>query len=132
MAVPVDLTQSGANTFVQAQAVADLTGGYLAIVLTDADNNTAIVHSQISTAGGANYVFPFVNFAGVDPTRITQIELGVGGADWTPINRTGAPENFDVTVLLLQSTDTPVPEPGTMILGGLGLVGIGLLRRRRA
>jgi hypothetical protein len=130
-ATPADLTQGGVNSFIQAQAVADLTGGYLAIVLTDADNNTAIVHQLVSTAGGANYTFPFANFAGVDPTRITQIELGVGGAGWTPTNRTAAPLNFDVTVLLLQST-TIVPEPGTMILGGLGLVGIGLLRRRRA
>jgi hypothetical protein len=127
----VDLTQGGVNSFILAQAVADLTGGYLAIALTDADNNTATVQTQVSTVGGANYVFPFVNFAGVDPTRITQIELGVGGAGWTPTNRTAAPQNFDVNVLLLQST-TIVPEPGTMILGGLGLVGIGLLRRRRA
>lgn len=128
---PVDLTEAATNTFILAQATADLTGGYLAIALTDAANNTTTNRVQISTIGGADYVFPLANFAGVDVTQITKIELGVGGADWTPINRTGAPPNFDVTVHLLQSTH-PIPEPGTLILGGLGLIGIGLLRRRRA
>jgi len=125
-----DLTEGGANNYILASALGDLSGGYLTIALTDLGGNTFSVSQGISNTVLTDYIFPFSSFTGVDATSITKIELGVNGAGGL---RTAAPANFDAAIhALIIPTISNVPEPGTLILGGLGLIGIGLLRRRRA
>lgn len=51
-------------------------------------------------------------------------ELGFGGAPLTPALLSG-------TVTIIPSGPTPMPEPATMALFGMGLLGLAGLRRRR-
>jgi len=124
-----DLTEGGLNSYILVSALGDLSGGHLTVALTDLGGNTFSISKVISDTVLTDYIFPFTSFTGVDPTQITKIEMGVNGAGGL---RTAAPANFDASIHTILIPSNAVPEPGTLILGGLGLIGIGLLRRRRA
>jgi hypothetical protein len=57
----------------------------------------------------------------------------VGDAAWLFWDDSGAgpDDNHDDMLIRAVFSATPVPEPGTLTLFGLGLLGIGLVRRRR-
>lgn len=53
-------------------------------------------------------------------------------AYFTPDNSSGGPAGLSHMAFYNSGDGSQVPEPGTMALLGLGLLGIGLVRRRRA
>lgn len=63
----------------------------------------------------------------------TQLQFGYFGSNGTGNNfQTSTVSGIDNWSVSIQSVSTSVPEPGVLGLFGLGLLGLGLVRRRRA
>ena len=86
----------------------------VAVTLTGADTYSATV---TSLAGGSTNITGTLQNSG---SAIDQIQVANNGA--------GGGSNFDLYVNSLQV----IPEPSTMALTSLGVLGLGILRRRRA
>jgi hypothetical protein len=86
----------------------------------------------VSLAGGTSYWLSILNTGTQNTFRWTEATSGLGSAlgsgvawsVWTEDART--PVNFS-----LYSEDAQVPEPGTLALLGLGLAGLGAMRRKQ-
>jgi hypothetical protein len=124
----VDLTASGGTTIL-LRATADL-GATLWLTLFDGSASaTSSVAVPAATILFTDFFIALASFAGVDLTSIDRIELAIAGAGG-PTSALGA--NTDVSVDLV-GVVSPIPEPATISLFGLGLATLaGLARRRRA
>lgn len=101
------------------------------LALTDADGNVGMTSPHTGSIG-AGGVFTTgtgnfgIGFSGSQTVRVGERDVRVtfGNRESESANR--------VTFLVEDLGPAQVPEPATLTLAGVGLVGVGLLRRRRA
>lgn len=79
----------------------------------------------IFSGGSLNWVNPLNEFSLADGTSYSVMFKDLHGIDW------GSTVNVEAVVTLLKEPTAAVPEPGTLALFGLGLLGAGLATRRR-
>ena len=90
------------------------------------DHNLAALTDTltVTTNGGTLSATTFGDELSMTYTGITSITYGFGGA---------SPDNYYIAVAdltLPPITNTEVPEPGTLLVLGLGIVGLGIARRK--
>jgi hypothetical protein len=94
------------------------------------------VEADLAAAQGAGFTLATVGFTGANPglsaLTLSGVELSnfTGGATIPGV----VVENGEICVTAPGAADCPrdVPEPGTLVLLTLGMLGIGLTRRRRS
>lgn len=122
----VDLTVGGAQDALDLRIIANDFAAIVTITVIDtlAGGSSLSLASPGGIPGPSSipFLFEYTNFIGTaDFTSIDLIALTVD----TPFNAT------DIELDFLGTTTTEIAEPETLLILGLGLAGLGLVRRRK-
>ena len=119
----VDLTNGGTLPYLQTKIIdSDLNVGFRIDITEIVSAGGATAYWESNLGPGITFVYQvlssFTNASNVDFTQVDSILLTLTG-----------PDAQDSTLDMLEITNTPVPEPASLALIGLG--SLAMLRRRR-
>lgn len=125
----LDFTSVGAGAAIRLSAFTDLPGSSVIITVVNSTTEYADYSIGLSTVNGfANYsalvASPTLATAGFDPSKVKAVALRVDGTSLPDLE-------VRLSSLTVEGRDTTVPEPGTLALLGLGVVGIAASRKRK-
>ena len=108
---------------------------YLGLLWGSVDSYNTIAFyngaSLVGTFTGASVLANPSGDQGLNGTRYVNIISDAAGTDFNRIVLTSSQFAFEVDNLAFSPT-VPVPEPASIALLGMGLLGLGMVRRRRA